>query len=83
MKEMVYSIPLGACPICGHRKFIISEYQMNEYLTNLDGEIIDMNLAGYNAKGICCNCNNVFEMYDIGETFIPLTKLRKLLLDYL
>ena len=82
MKNMVNIIPIGSCPNCGHKQFVVSEHQINEYLINRDGEIIDNREAGYDAAGMCLNCKCVFEMYPTREGFIPLTGLRKILLDY-
>lgn len=82
MKEMVTIIPLGACPKCGHRQFVVSEMQINEYLTNPDGEIIDSLDVEYDAEGYCINCNSTFKMYPTREGFIPLTRLREIMLGY-
>lgn len=82
MKEMVNIIPLGSCPKCGHKQFIVSECQINQYLTNIDGEIIDSCDVDYNAEGICLNCKSVFKMYPTKEGFIPLTRLREIMFDY-
>lgn len=82
MNNMVNIIPLGSCPKCGHKQFIVSELQINEYLTNQDGEIIDSLEIDYDAEGICCNCNTKFKMYPTREGFIPLTRLREILFDF-
>ena len=82
MKNMVNIIPLGACPKCGHKQFVVSELQINEYLTNPDGEIIDSLDVDYDAEGYCMNCGAQFKMYPTKEGFIPLTRLRKIMLDY-
>lgn len=82
MKEMVTIIPAGSCPKCGHKQFVVSELQISEYLTNPDGEIIDSLDVDYNAAGMCLNCNTVFKMYPTKEGFIPLTRLREIMLDY-
>lgn len=82
MNNMVNIIPIGSCPKCGHRQFIVSEHQINEYLTNADGEIIDSLDVEYDAIGMCINCNTEFKMYPTREGFIPLTRLREIMLDY-
>lgn len=82
MKEMVNIVPLGSCPKCGHKQFVVSEYYAVEYLTNPDGEIIDSNDTYHDAKGMCVNCNSEFTMYPTREGFIPVTKLRAIMLDY-
>ena len=82
MKEMVNIIPLGSCPKCGHKQFIVSECQINQYLTNLDGEIVDASEIDYIADGICINCNSIFKMHPTREGFIPLTKIREIMLGY-
>lgn len=82
MKEMVSIIPLGACPKCGHKQFVVSELQISEFLTNADGTIIDSVDDEYDAEGMCLNCNSRFKMYPTTEGFIPLTKLREIIFDY-
>lgn len=80
MKEMVNIVPKGSCPNCGHSQFVVSELQINEYLTNRDGEIIDSLDIEYDAEGYCMNCKERFKMYPTREGFIPLTRLRAILL---
>ena len=82
MKEMVNIVPLGSCPKCGHKSFVVSEMQTNEYLTNADGEIIDSLDIDYDAEGMCVNCCSRYKMYPTREGFIPLTRLRSIMLDY-
>lgn len=82
MKEMVRIVPSGACPKCGHKQFVVSEHQITEYLTNRDGEIIDSLDIEYDAEGMCLNCNATFKMYPTKEGFIPLTRLREIMLGY-
>lgn len=82
MNEMVNIVPLGSCPKCGHKQFVVSEHQINEYLTNQDGNVIDCSDVIYDAKGICLNCKTIFKMYPTRDGFIPLTRLREIILDY-
>lgn len=82
MKEMVKTIPLGTCPKCGHKQFVVLENEINQYLTNIDGEIIDQKTIENKAIGMCCNCKSKFTMIPTMEGFIPSTKLRCLLLEY-
>lgn len=82
MKEMVNIIPLGSCPKCGHRQFLVSEIQHTAYITNSDGEIIDSHEIDYDAIGKCINCQSEFNMYPTKEGFVPLTRLREIMLDY-
>lgn len=82
MKEMVHIVPLGSCPKCGHRQFIVSEHVYTEYLTNPDGEVVDSDIIDWDAEGMCCNCKTIFEMYPTRDGFIPLTRLRKIMLEY-
>ena len=82
MNNMVNIIPPGSCPKCGHKQFVVSERQNNAYLTNADGEIIDSIDIEYDAKGMCMNCNTKFKMYPTREGFIPLTRLREIMLNY-
>jgi hypothetical protein len=80
-KEMVRILPAGSCPICGHNQFIVAESELNVFLTDRDGYVIDSKEYGYNCEGVCCNCKNKFEMIASPERFIPLTPLRKLLYE--
>lgn len=82
MKTMVNLIPAGSCPRCGHSQFVVFENEMNCYLTNRDGEIIDGNEIDYRAVGKCVNCGKEFSMIPTANGFIPLTRLRSILLDY-
>lgn len=82
MKEMVKTIPLGTCPKCGHKQFVVVENEINTYLTNIDGEIIDQKTIDNKAIGMCCNCKTKFAMIPTKIGFIPATKLRCLLLEY-
>lgn len=82
MKNMCNIVPLGSCPTCGHSSFVVSEHQINEYLTNRDGEIVDSIDIEYDAVGICTNCHTTFNMYPTREGFIPLTRLREILYRY-
>ena len=82
MNEMVNIVPLGSCPKCGHKQFVVIESQLKKYLTNADAEIIDYAELDYNAAGMCCNCGGVFKMIPTAEGFIPLTRLREILFDY-
>lgn len=82
MNEMVNIVPLGSCPKCGHKQFVVLEHQINKYLTNPDGEVIDSADIEYTASGMCLNCNTVFKMYPTRDGFIPLTKLREIMFDY-
>ena len=82
MNEMVIKVPLGSCPKCGHKQFVVMESQLKKYLTNQDGEIVDYEETDYNAAGMCCNCGTVFKMIPTLEGFIPLTRLREIMFDY-
>ena len=82
MNEMVNIVPLGSCPKCGHKQFIVIENQLKMYLTNQDGEIIDFNELDYRTSGKCCNCGSIFKMIPTLEGFIPSTRLREILFDY-
>lgn len=82
MVEMVKVVPLGSCPKCGHKQFVVMESQIKKYLTNQDGEVIDYEETDYNAAGMCCNCNAIFKMIPTLEGFVPLTRIREILYDY-
>lgn len=82
MNEMVKIIPYGACPNCGGKQFIVKEIQMNKYLTNQDGDILDHREDYYSAAGMCYTCNTVYNMIPTKTGYIPMTKLRSILLDY-
>ena len=80
--QMVYMLPKGSCPRCAHRQFIVKEFTGNIYLTGRDGEVIDSKESSYVAIGKCLNCNAEYEMYPGIDSFVPLTPLRKILLEY-
>lgn len=82
MKNMVNILPMGACPKCAHKQFIVIESVCTGYLTNEDGSIIDANEYNYMAVGRCCNCNTTFDMMPTSYGFIPMTNLRKIIYDY-
>lgn len=81
MIEMVTNVPQGSCPSCGHKQFIVSEIQSNNYLTDRDGYIIDHNESMYSCVGMCLNCKKTFEMLALPHKFIPMTRLRKILYE--
>ena len=45
-------VPEGSCPRCGHKQFLVREFQSHLYLTNRDGEVIDAKDEG----GFCVGC---------------------------
>ena len=82
MKEMCSVLPQGSCPNCGHAHFIVYESVDTMYLPNRDGEIIDAREERSYASGICIKCNKTYKMFPTREGFIPLTRLREIVLDY-
>lgn len=82
LKTVIRTIPIGACPCCGHEQFIVSEIVKTEYLTNRDGEIIDASEANYNAVGFCLNCNRTYPMKPIYNGFMPMTPLRQFMVKH-
>ena len=82
MKEMCRIIPAGSCPSCGHKQFFVMQGQVDQYITNGDGVVIDFKELEYKAIGKCLNCNKEYEMMPTTTGFIPLTPLRKILYDY-
>ena len=40
-KQMMRLIPMGSCPKCQHKQFVVYDNQSMLFLTNRDGEIID------------------------------------------
>lgn len=82
MKEMCTIIPRGSCPNCGHKQFVVHEFEQHLYLTDRDGEIIDSQEIDYSAAGMCVKCGRKYKMLPTHEGFIPATKLRELLFDY-
>lgn len=82
MKEMISIIPIGSCPKCGHKQFLVIETQQDAYLTNRDGEIIDHKELYNHAVGICANCASEYDMIPTSYGFIPATELRKILYKY-
>ena len=82
--EMVaIRIPMGECPHCKHKQFIVSEIVQTEYLTNRDGQVIDSMEPKYDAVGMCLNCNYTFPMKPIFDGFVPMTPLRQFMDRYI
>lgn len=81
-KEMCTMIPLGSCPNCGHKKFIVDEISHSRYLTNRDGCIIDHKDISTNAVGICLKCYSKFIMMETCYGYIPMSKIRSILFDF-
>lgn len=81
MKNMVSLIPLSRCPNCGHGEFLVFEMNLNQYLTNRDGEVKDIIDEEHTIQGKCITCGKVYDMMVNINGFIPLTKLRKILYD--
>ena len=75
-------VPEGSCPRCGHKQFLVREFQSHLYLTNRDGEVIDAKDEGGFCVGKCLNCKREYEMFQRQHSFIPLTPLRKLMYEY-
>ena len=81
--QIMHLIPRHACPYCGSIKgFLVRETRSDYYLTNRDGEIEDTKDIWQIAVGKCLNCGAEMEMYSVRNTFIPLTPLRKMLVEY-
>ena len=75
-------IPKDSCPKCGHRKFLVRELVGTTYLTDEFGKIVDSTDGLHLCRGICMNCAYQCDMYPTRQGFIPLTPLRKFLLEY-
>ena len=82
MKEMINIIPIGSCPKCGHKQFVVVESQQNIYLTDRDGEILDHRELYNHSVGKCVNCKSEYDMIPTRYGFIPATELRKILYKY-
>ena len=82
LKEMCTVVPVGACPNCGHKQFVVSEITHTLFLTDRDGQVIDSKSESYNAMGYCNHCGKSFEMIPTTTGFIPATPLRKVLFQY-
>ena len=83
LELIVRRIPMGQCPFCKHKQFIVSEIVQTEYLTNRDGQIIDSIEPKYDAVGMCLNCNHTFPMKPIFDGFVPMTPLRQFIDKYI
>lgn len=82
-KQMMRLIPMGSCPKCQHKQFVVYDNQSILFLTNRDGEIIDSKDIEHVSVGMCCNCKATFDMFPTSEGFIPLTQMRKIVYDYM
>jgi len=75
-------LPRMACPYCGNVKWVILEMSANTYYTNRDGKVAKSIENYHKARGKCLTCGREYDMYPAYDTFIPLTPIRKLLLEF-
>lgn len=78
MKELCRLIDIGSCPNCGHKQFIVYHSNIDLYLTNGDGEIIDSSQISEVIQGMCIRCKAIYNMMPTVNGYIPMTKLREL-----
>ena len=81
-KEMCRIIPIGSCPSCGNKEFVVDEIAHDRYLTNKYGEIKDHAEVSYNALGICTKCSAIYPMIPNRDGFIPASRLRAIMYEY-
>lgn len=80
--EMCRIIPAGACPNCGKGQFVVINKSMNVYLTNRNGEVIDCREYYDGYIGKCCTCGKEYPMMPTYNGFVPMTRLRQLVWDF-
>lgn len=81
-KVMCNIIPIGSCPSCGNRSFIVDAISHDRYLTNKYGEIKDHAEVNYNAVGICTKCYTKYPMMPTRDGFIPVSRIRSIMYDF-
>lgn len=81
MKEMVTKIPMNSCPVCGGRKYVVYEMYSEMHLTDDSGVVTDSKELIYKCNGYCRNCETKFDMTYGSMGFVPLTPVRKVLLE--
>ena len=75
-------LPRMACPHCGNVKWVIMEMSANTYYTDRSGKVNDSIENYHKYIGKCITCGKEYDMYPAYNTFIPLTDLRRLYLEY-
>lgn len=79
MKSMIKSFrDITSCPNCGNDAFIILNRQTNCFLQNY-GKIEDCKKTSSISIGKCVKCGSEFEMLERQNSFVPMTKLRKII----
>ena len=81
MKLLCVDSNMSACPVCKHASFIVFTSEYNIYLTDYDGEIVDVRELDSSAYGLCTNCGKRCKMMKTVNGFIPLTPLREILFN--
>ena len=80
---LVQTLPKTACPKCGNSEYGIIEILKTKYYTNNYGEVYRSDEDPEPEYiGKCLTCGAQYKMVQAYDTFIPLTKLRSLLIDY-
>ena len=80
---MIRLFPRHSCPYCGSSQgYLVKQIKSELFLTNRNGEICDSREEWSVVVGKCKTCGAEMEMYPAFNTFIPLTPLRKMLLEY-
>ena len=81
--QMIRLMPRHSCPYCGSQQgYLVKQMKSELYLVNRDGEICDSQEQWSVVVGKCKSCGAEMEMYPAFNSFIPLTPLRKMLLEY-
>ena len=80
MKLLCVDSNMNACPTCRHASFVVFTSEYNIYLTDHDGDVVDVRELDNSADGICTNCGKRYKMIKTANGFMPLTTLREILL---
>ena len=78
-KEMCRMLPYGACPKCAGRQFVVYECEESEYITGVDGEILEYDNLGYRCYGKCIRCGYEYDMIQYNGKFFMSSPLRDLI----
>lgn len=80
--KLFHNIDPHGCPRCGHKNFLVKQITSNIYMTNHDGEVCDSKEEKCVTVAKCLECGKEFDAYPAFDSFIPLTPIRKFLIEY-
>ena len=80
--KLFHNIDQHGCPRCGHKNFLIKQLSSTIYITDHDGNVCDSKDEKVVTVGKCLECGKEFDAYPAFDSFIPLTSIRKHMIEY-